>query len=297
MVEIFHLVSNNTISYRGVNMTKEFHAESAEKKELYLSQMHNLRNENDKLKEQLTSTNYHLVDKHKKTVKIVQNELEDSEKKLSSASKIIDDLTSQINDKKGIINDQHQKIKVLDMSINTLENDKFLLTKDIIKRKEPEIITDQKEFNQFNEKFVELQDKVCRNKDERATNNHRRLLKKISVGRVKDWSHIINDIKYNYAGLSRKKQRVLKKLSESKGAAPKSHLLALIETEEREKEKIWDLYIDRMNTIDALNEKLFDSQKEVAQLKNESMFLQESVVVFGKRKRQDDDENTPPKKK
>ncbi|KAI8880941.1 hypothetical protein K501DRAFT_286611 [Backusella circina FSU 941] len=280
------------------NALEQFNVEPADKKELYFSQMHSLRNENGKLKEQLTSTNDDLVDKHKKAVKIVQDELKDSKKKLSSASKTINGLTSQINDKKKIINSQNDKVKVLDMSISALENDKFSLTKEVIKRKEPENIIDQKEFSQFHENFVELQDKVCRNKDERTTNNHRRLLKKVSVGRVKDWGHVVNDIKYNYAGLSRKKQRVLKKLSESKDAAPtSSHLLTLIESEKREKEKLWDLYIDRMNTIDALNEELFDSQKELAQMKNENIFLQESVVVFGKRKRQDDDENTPPKKK
>ncbi|KAI8888624.1 hypothetical protein K501DRAFT_267710 [Backusella circina FSU 941] len=287
------------VSYRALKQRK---IKPVEKVNLYIGEILGLSKQNDKLKKQLTKINDDLVYKHKKELQIVQDELKKSKEELFNASKTICDLTSQSNNDEELIKSQQDEIEVLDMTRNTLEDDKLLLTKEIAKLKKPEYITNQEEFSQLNKKFEELQDKFCHNKDELATNNYKRLLKKVSVSRAKDWNYAIKDLKSSYVDLGSLKQVVLHNLSESNDTASQStHLIGLIETERREKERLWDLYTDRMNTADALNEELLDSQKEVAQLKSENKFIHENVVVFGKRKRCNDDENddedTLPKKK
>ncbi|KAI8886803.1 hypothetical protein K501DRAFT_283583 [Backusella circina FSU 941] len=281
-----------------------------EKEKLYTNQILSLTGENNKLKSQLTNLNNEIVNKYKPSLKNAQNKLQKNRAHFIDISNKNKEFLQQINEKERTIVAHECTIESLTERISALEEDKSSLKSVVVKLKsnatEPQVpmqdITNKSQLKQLHDNFDRLENEFCRDKDEATTVSYKRLLKKVAVKRSHDWDYIINDLLYNYSLIDMQKKQVLSELEESKDSNAKvTNLLALIKVEQQEKEKLWELFMSRMENIDRLNEELFDSQKEVAKLKNKTMFLRESIRVFGKRKREDDDddddENAPPTKK
>ncbi|KAI8880690.1 hypothetical protein K501DRAFT_335203 [Backusella circina FSU 941] len=280
-----------------------------EKEKLYSNQILSLTGENNRLKSQLTHFNNEIANKYKPSLKNAQDKLQKNRAHFIAISNKNKELLEQINENERTIVAHECTIESLTERLSNLEEDKSSLKSAIIELKsnttEPRIpmqdITNERHLKQLHDKFDRLENEFCRDKNEATTASYKRLLKKVAVKRSHDWDHIINDLLYNYSLVDMQKKQMLSELEESKDSNAKvTNLLALIKIEQQEKEKIWELFMGRMENIDKLNEELFDSQKEVATLKNKTMFLRESVRVFGKRKREDGDENyenAPPTKK
>ncbi|KAI8875786.1 hypothetical protein K501DRAFT_338493 [Backusella circina FSU 941] len=280
-----------------------------EKEKLYSNQILSLTGENKKLRNQLTNSNNEIANKYKPSLKNAQDKLEKSKVHLIAISNKNKEFLQQINEKERTIVAHERTIESLTERLSDLEEDKSSLKSAVVELKsnsaEPRMpmqdTTNKSQLKQLHDKFDRLEKEFCRDKDQATTASYKRLLKKVAVKRSHDWDYIIKKLMYNYSLVDMQKNQALSELKESNDSNAKvTNLLALIKVEQQEKEKIWELFMGRMENIDKLNEELFDSQKEVAELKNKTMFLRESVRVFGKRKREDDfedDENAPPMKK
>ncbi|KAI8886948.1 hypothetical protein K501DRAFT_269331 [Backusella circina FSU 941] len=221
-------------------------------------------------------------------------------------SKTNADMVKTANDKNAEA-EEHKHANKLLKQINTRlekENESLLKENENLMNKVPQdpigSITEESALSEIRDKLEILEKDFCRNRNEEATARYETLLKKVAVRRSKSWKEITNNIGYQYVTHKRRIDSLLKKIvTTDKPEYRISRFHRLLDDERREKDALWELVNRQLMNIDRVNKELFDSQEEVAELKNKNDFLKETSRLFRKRKREDDldDENIPPSKK